>query len=63
MLFSLLQQVPYFTPDDIAAFLQLWQKRVQLNRHDFLIRQGQVEQGLYFVISGVTFRCRMKRSV
>ncbi|TPE40276.1 Crp/Fnr family transcriptional regulator [Pontibacter mangrovi] len=29
-----------------------WQRQVQLNRLDFLIRQGQVEQGLYFVVSG-----------
>jgi CRP-like cAMP-binding protein len=52
MLRTLLQQIPYFTPDDIAAFEPLWKKQVHLNRYDFLIRQGQVEQGLYFVTSG-----------
>jgi CRP-like cAMP-binding protein len=30
----------------------LWNKEVQLNRYDFLIRQGQVGQGLYLVVSG-----------
>ncbi|MDX5482109.1 MAG: cyclic nucleotide-binding domain-containing protein, partial [Hymenobacteraceae bacterium] len=49
---TLLQQIPYLTPEDTAAFLSLWKKRVQLNRYDFLIRQGQIEQGLYFVTSG-----------
>ena len=52
MLRTLLQQITYFTPDDIDAFELLWKKRVQLSRYDFLIRQGQVEQGLYFVTSG-----------
>ncbi|ARS37210.1 Crp/Fnr family transcriptional regulator [Pontibacter actiniarum] len=52
MLHALLQQVPYFTVEDVAAFEPLWKKRVLLNRHAFLIRQGQVEQGLYFVNSG-----------
>ncbi|GAA4445037.1 Crp/Fnr family transcriptional regulator [Pontibacter saemangeumensis] len=52
MLRTLLQQIPYLTPEDIAAFVPLWKKRVQLNRYDFLIRQGQVEQGLYFVTGG-----------
>ena len=52
MLRTLLQQVPYFTPEDVDAFLPLWKKQVQLNRYDFLIQQGQVEQGLYFVTSG-----------
>lgn len=52
MLRTLLQQVPFLTPEDIEAFVPLWKKRVQLNRYDFLIRQGQVEQGLYFVVSG-----------
>ncbi|GAB3541898.1 Crp/Fnr family transcriptional regulator [Pontibacter brevis] len=52
MLQSLLQQVPYLTPEDIAAFVPLWKKRVQLSRYSFLIQQGQVEQGLYFVTSG-----------
>ncbi|GAB2551542.1 Crp/Fnr family transcriptional regulator [Rufibacter soli] len=52
MLASLLQQVPYFTPEDIAAFLPLWKKRLRVNRSDFLIREGQVEQHLYFVESG-----------
>ena len=46
MLRTLLQQVPFLTPEDIEAFVPLWKKRVQLNRYDFLIRQGQVEQGL-----------------
>jgi CRP-like cAMP-binding protein len=49
---TLLNQIPYLTPDDISAFLPLWKKRVQLNRYGFLIRQGQVEQGLYLVMSG-----------
>ncbi|MDX5418010.1 MAG: cyclic nucleotide-binding domain-containing protein, partial [Hymenobacteraceae bacterium] len=49
---SLLNHIPYLTPEDIAAFLPLWKKQVQLNRYDFLIRQGQVEQGLYLVTSG-----------
>ncbi|QCR24216.1 Crp/Fnr family transcriptional regulator [Pontibacter sp. SGAir0037] len=52
MLHTLLQQISYFTPEDIAAFLPLWKKQVHLNRYDYLIRQGQVEQGLYFVASG-----------
>ncbi|PVY39887.1 Crp/Fnr family transcriptional regulator [Pontibacter virosus] len=52
MLLSLLNQIPYLSPEDIAAFLPLWKKKVQLNRYDFLIRQGQVEQGLYLVTSG-----------
>ncbi|MFD2999916.1 Crp/Fnr family transcriptional regulator [Pontibacter toksunensis] len=52
MLHTLLQKIPYLTPEDIAAFVPLWKKRVQLSRYDFLIQQGQVEQGLYFVISG-----------
>ncbi|WP_347157446.1 Crp/Fnr family transcriptional regulator [Pontibacter chitinilyticus] len=52
MLRSLFQQAPFLTPEDIDAFEPLWQKRVQLSRYDFLIRQGQVEQGLYFVTSG-----------
>jgi CRP-like cAMP-binding protein len=52
MLSALLQQIAYFTPEDIDAFEQLWNKPVHLNRYDFLIRQGQVEQGLYFVTSG-----------
>lgn len=52
MLQALLQQIPYFNPEDIAAFVPLWKKQVQLSRYDFLIRQGQVEQGLYLVTSG-----------
>ncbi len=32
MLRILLQQFPYFTPEDIAAFEPLWKKRVQLSR-------------------------------
>jgi len=52
MLRTLLQQVPFLSPEDIDAFVPLWKKRVQLSRYDFLIRQGQVEQGLYFVTSG-----------
>ncbi|MFC6996291.1 Crp/Fnr family transcriptional regulator [Rufibacter roseus] len=52
MLASLLKQIPYFSEDDIAAFEPLWRKRVTLNRGDFLIREGQVEQHLYFVLSG-----------
>lgn len=52
MLHTLLQQILYFTPEDITAFEPLWKKQVQLNRYDFLIQQGQVEQGLYFVTSG-----------
>ncbi|MCX2742052.1 Crp/Fnr family transcriptional regulator [Pontibacter anaerobius] len=52
MLRTLLQQIPYFTPEDVAALEARWQKRVQLSRYDFLIRQGQVEQGLYFVSGG-----------
>ncbi|MHC2993719.1 hypothetical protein OB13_19850 [Pontibacter sp. HJ8] len=36
----------------MEAFLPLWKKRVKLNQYDFLIRQGQVEQGLYLVMSG-----------
>ena len=52
MLRTLLQQVSYLTSDDIDAFEPLWKKRVQLSRYDFLIRQGQVEQGLYFVTNG-----------
>ncbi|WP_082893607.1 Crp/Fnr family transcriptional regulator [Rufibacter ruber] len=52
MLASLLQQVPYFTPDDIAAFVPLWHKKVTVSRGDFLVREGQVEQHLYFVLSG-----------
>lgn len=65
MLRTLLQQVPYLTPEDIAAFVPLWKKRVQLNRYDFLIRQGQVEQGLYIVTSGAcasTSRCPTRKS-
>ena len=49
---NLFQQIPYLTAEDIAAFVSLWKKRVQLSRYDFLIRQGQMEQGLYFVTSG-----------
>ncbi|WP_266203810.1 Crp/Fnr family transcriptional regulator [Pontibacter kalidii] len=49
---SLLQQIPYLAPEDIAALEMLWQKRVHLSRYDFLTRQGQVEQNLYFVASG-----------
>jgi CRP-like cAMP-binding protein len=49
----LLQQVPYLTPDDVAAFVAAWQKAVPLARHDFLIRSGQVEHHLYFVAEGV----------
>ena len=52
MLAALLRQVPYFTEEDIAAFMPLWNKLVQVKRHDFLIREGQVEQHLYFVLSG-----------
>ncbi|KAA3440658.1 Crp/Fnr family transcriptional regulator [Rufibacter hautae] len=52
MLASLLNQVPLFTPDDVEAFLPLWKKRYTVNRGDFLIREGQVEQHLYFVESG-----------
>ncbi|MCC9135881.1 Crp/Fnr family transcriptional regulator [Pontibacter silvestris] len=52
MLHTLLQQISYVTSEDIEALMPLWKKQVQLNRYDFLIRQGQVEQSLYFVISG-----------
>ncbi|WP_192822923.1 Crp/Fnr family transcriptional regulator [Rufibacter sp. LB8] len=52
MLAELLQKVPYFSPDDIAAFVPLWHKQISLNRGDFLVQQGQVEQHLYFVLSG-----------
>ncbi|ALI99209.1 Crp/Fnr family transcriptional regulator [Rufibacter tibetensis] len=52
MLASLLTQIPLFSPDDVEAFLPLWKKRITVNRGDFLIRQGQVEQHLYFVESG-----------
>lgn len=52
MLHSLLQKIPYLTLEDIEALVSLWEKQVQLNRYDFLIRQGQVEQGLYFVTRG-----------
>ncbi|QHL87850.1 cyclic nucleotide-binding domain-containing protein [Nibribacter ruber] len=52
MLASLLRQVPYFSEDDVAVFVPLWKKQVQVKRHDFLIREGQVEQHLYFVLSG-----------
>ncbi|WP_210489581.1 Crp/Fnr family transcriptional regulator [Rufibacter aurantiacus] len=52
MLASLLNQLPLFTPDDVDAFLPLWKKRYTVNRGDFLIREGQVEQHLYFVESG-----------
>jgi CRP-like cAMP-binding protein len=50
---SLLQQVPYLTPEDVEAFVHGWQKPVRLARHDFLIAPGQVEHHLYFVTEGV----------
>ena len=49
---TLLLQIPYFTPEEIAALETYCQGRVQLDRHCFLIWQGQVEQRLYFVMSG-----------
>jgi CRP-like cAMP-binding protein len=52
MLATLLRQVPYFTSEDVDAFVPLWNKQVQVKRNDFLVRQGQVEQHLYFVLSG-----------
>lgn len=52
MLASLLKQVPYFSEEDIAAFVPLWSKKITVNRGDFLVREGQVEQHLYFVLSG-----------
>ncbi|MBD2713620.1 Crp/Fnr family transcriptional regulator [Microvirga sp. STR05] len=45
--------MPYLTAADVEAFVAGWQKPVQLARHDFLIRPGQVEHHLYFVAEGV----------
>lgn len=50
---QLLQQVPYFTQEDVDAFVADWQKPVQLARHDFLIAPGQTEHHLYLVVEGV----------
>lgn len=45
--------MPYLTEADIEAFVANWQNPVQLARHDFLIRPGQVEYRLYFVAEGL----------
>lgn len=52
MLASLLKHVPYFSEEDINAFVPLWRKQIGLRRGDYLIKEGQVEQHLYFVLSG-----------
>ncbi|UOQ54264.1 Crp/Fnr family transcriptional regulator [Hymenobacter cellulosivorans] len=53
MLTALLAQVPYLPAAEVAEFVALWKRPVQLRRHDFLIQAGQVEHNLYFVVSGV----------
>jgi CRP-like cAMP-binding protein len=50
---SMLQRVPFLLEADIEAFVALWRRSVTLKRGDFLIREGQVEHNLYFVVEGV----------
>jgi CRP-like cAMP-binding protein len=38
--------------EELSALLDKWDRHVELNRNDFLIRKGETESSLFFVLSG-----------
>ena len=38
--------------EELATLLKRWNKQVDLKRNDFLIKKGQTESSLFFVLSG-----------
>lgn len=49
---SILTQRVDLSETEIDSFLELWQDGVELKRNDYLIKKGQVESHLFYVISG-----------
>ena len=49
---GILTQRVNLSETEIDSFLELWQDGIELKRNDYLIKKGQVESHLFYVISG-----------